>query len=74
MQLVNVRMMVSPKASACVSYISKRLGVSKKVTYALIVDLFLYERDFDRAVSNLKVQLQASDWVDPDDKPDDVPF
>jgi len=74
MQLVQLRIEVSPKTSASVSYLSKRLGISKKITYALILDLFLYERDFDRAVANLKVQLQASDWISPDDKPDDIPF
>ena len=74
MELVNVRMEVSSKTSAEVSYLAKRLGISKKVTYNLIVSLFLYERDLFKAYTNLKTHYGF--WADrlPDDKPDDVPF
>jgi len=74
METVQVRMEVTSKTSAEVSYLAKRLGISKKKTYALIVDLFLYERDLDKAFRNLRQALTISLLSSPDDKPDDVPF
>lgn len=54
METVQVRMEVRSKESAEVAYLSQSLGISKKDTYALIVRLFLFERDLSKAVANLK--------------------
>lgn len=53
MKQVNVRMVVSAKTSAEVAYLSQNLSLTKPETYALIVKLFLYERDLDIGLANL---------------------
>ena len=74
MELVNVRMVVRSKDSAEVAYISQSLGITKKETYALIVRLFLFERDLDKAVVNLSNYLFMVKEPDPAPDDDDVPF
>ncbi len=74
MDVVQVRLEVSSKTSAEVSYLAKRLGVSKKETYAEIIDLFLFERGLDKAYTNLSVYKFLGSGVEPADDPDDVPF
>ncbi len=72
METVQLRVEVSSKTSAEVSYLAKRLGISKKKTYALMMDLFLFERDLDKAFSNLKTYLSRVSVPGLDI--DDVPF
>ena len=74
MELVQLRIEVSTKTSAEVHYLAKRLGVSKKQTYAEIIDLFLFERGLDKAYKNLSKYMGMGDGSEPDDTPDDVPF
>ena len=74
MDKVQVRFEVSTKTSAEVSYLSKCLSISKKETYALIVDQFLFERPLDKAYVNLRQALIIQLTSPPDDEPDDVPF
>ncbi len=74
MELVQLRVEVSSKTSAEVSYLAKRLGISKKKTYALMMDLFLFERDLDVAYTNLNNYLFMRGKDFPANKPDEVPF
>jgi len=73
METVQLRVEVSSKTSAEVSYLAKRLGISKKKTYALMMDLFLFERDLDKAYTNLNNYLFMRGAPDPDEPPDDLP-
>ena len=74
MDLVNVRMQVSKVTIANVSYISKRLGIPKKATYALIVDLFMFERQLDAAFRNLSYYRSVATDPASTKNDDDVPF
>ncbi len=53
METVQVRMEVDKVTSANVHYLAQRLGITVKEAYALIVKLFLFERDLDKAFKNL---------------------
>ena len=54
MSTVQVRMEVPNEISASVHYIAQSLGIPVKEAYTLIVALFLFERDLDKAVMNLE--------------------
>lgn len=72
MKQVQVRMQVSSKTSAEVAYLSQNLGISKREAYALIVKLFLFERDLDKALVNLGNYLYMV--KEPAEPKDDIPF
>ncbi len=74
METVQVRMEVRSKESAEVAYISQSLGITKKETYALIVRLFLFERDLVKAVMNLNNYLFMLGEMDSLADEPDVPF
>ena len=74
MDKVQVRMEVSKVTSANVSYLSKRLGLPKKETYALIVEFFLYERDLISIFIKLEQYRIVGGPFTSGTEPDDIPF
>ncbi len=72
METVNVRFTVPQKDSASVHYIAQSIGIPVYEVYGLVVSLFLFERDLEKAVKNLGTHRQVLMSADPKRNP--LPF